>query len=325
MTFLRPGMLWLLLLLLPLIAWYIIKQRNANPSLGLSSTQGFDRFGTSWKVVLMHASFALRLIAVAALIIALARPQSFDHFRSSQVEGTDIAIALDVSGSMSATDFKPDRFEAAKEVASEFINGRSDDNMALIIFAGESLSLMPLTNDRAALVNALQNVKMGMLHDGTAIGDGLASAINRLSSGKAKSKSVILLTDGTNNSGDVAPSTAAEIAKSKGIKVYTVGVGTNGTMQVPDPYGFSSTSIETKIDEESLRNIADITGGKFFRATDKRMLENVFAEIDKLEKTRLDVNKYTRTEEDFMPWVMIALCVFGIELLLRYTVLRRIP
>lgn len=323
--FKHPYLLWFLLGLIPLIAWHIWKYRGANPSIGLSSTVGFDKFGLSWKVVLMHVGFALRLVAIAALIVAVARPQTTDHLRTSQVEGTDIAIALDISGSMSAQDFRPNRFEAAKEVASQFINERENDNMSLVIFAGESLSLMPLTNDRSALVNALHNVSLGDLNDGTAIGDGLSSAINRLASGKARSKSIILLTDGTNNSGDVAPSTAAEIARSKGIKVYTIGVGTNGSIQVTDPYGFTSTTIETKIDEASLRSIADATGGKYFRATDKHMLQRVFSEIDKLEKTRLDVNRYTQTDEDFMPWVALALIAFGLELLLRYTVLRRIP
>lgn len=325
MMFKHPGLLWLLLILIPLIAWYVWKQRNSNASMGLSSTLGFDSFGLSWKVVLMHCCFGLRLLAVAAVIVALARPQTQDHFRTSQVEGTDIAVALDISGSMSATDFQPNRFEAAKDVAGKFINGRENDNISLIVFAGESLSLLPLTNDRAALVNALQNVKLGDLHDGTAIGDGLSSAINRLLSGKAKSKSIILLTDGTNNAGDVPPSTAAEIARQKGIKVYTIGVGTNGSVQVTDPYGFSSTTIETKIDEASLKSIAQTTGGKYFRARDKRMLQDVFDEIDSLEKSRLDVSRYTQTEEDFMPWVLLALCAFALELLCRYTVLRRIP
>lgn len=325
MIFKHPGLLWLLLLLIPLIAWYLWKQRNSNATIGLSNTQGFDKFGLSWKVVLMHLTFALRLLAIAALIVAISRPQTYDHMRTSQVEGIDIAIALDISSSMSAQDLTPNRLEAAKDVASQFINARESDNMSFVIFAGESLSLMPLTNDRAALINALQNVEMGDLNDGTAVGDGLTSAINRLTSGKAKSKSIILLTDGTNNSGDVAPSLAAEIARQKGIKVYTIGVGVNGVIQVTDPYGFSSTTVETKIDEASLKEIANVTGGKYFRATDKRMLQNVFSEIDKLEKSRLEVNRFTQTEEAFMPWIFAAMCLFIIELLLRYIVLRRIP
>jgi Ca-activated chloride channel family protein len=257
--------------------------------------------------------------------VALCRPQSHDRFSSSSVEGTDIALALDVSGSMTAQDLTPTRFDAAKKVASKFISGRENDNMALIIFAGESLSLLPLTNDRNTLIQTLENVRLDQLADGTAIGDGLTSAINRISGGKAKSKSIILLTDGTNNSGDVAPSTAAQIAKQKGIRVYTIGVGTNGSMQVVDPYGFSSTTIETKIDEASLKQIASLTGGKYFRATDNRVLSNVFEEIDKLEKTRLDVQRHTRTEENFMPWIMAALILLSVEILLRHTLLRRIP
>ncbi len=197
--------------------------------------------------------------------------------------------------------------------------------MGLVVFAGESLSLMPLTNDRAALINAIKQIEMGELNDGTAIGDGLVSAINRITSGKAKSKSIILLTDGTNNAGDVPPSTAAQIAKQKGIKIYTIGVGTNGTIQITDPYGFSTTTLETKIDEQSLKEIAEATKGKYFRATDEKMLSRVFDEIDSLEKTVLDVDKFTLTDENFMPWVMLSLCAFCAYLLLRYTVLRRIP
>lgn len=321
----NPNLLWLFLIYVPLIVWYVWKHRNANPSMGVSSLDAFKKLPVSRKVILMHVNFALRLLCIGAIIIALCRPQTSDTFRKNRIEGTDIIIALDISGSMSATDYDPNRFEAAKDVAAKFINSRVNDNIGLVIFAGESLSLMPLTNDRAALVNTLANVSMGQLRDGTAIGDGLSSAINRISSGKAKSKSIILLTDGTNNAGDVPPPTAAQIARSKGVRVYTIGVGTNGSITVTDPYGFSSTTIETKIDEESLRSIAKETGGKFFRATDKRMLSEVFEEIDSLEKTVLDVDKYTQTEENFMPWVMLALLLFVVELLIRYTVLRRIP
>lgn len=325
MMFKHPAMLWLLLILIPLIAWYVWKHRNANPSLGISTISPVAKLPVSWKTILMHVAFVLQLVAISALIVALARPQSQDHLRTSRIEGTDIILALDISGSMSAQDFKPTRFAAAKEVATKFVSQRTDDNMGLVVFAGESLSKMPLTNDRAALMNAIQQVEMGDLNDGTAIGDGLTSAINRITSGKAKSKSIILLTDGTNNAGDVPPSTAAQIAKQKGIKVYTIGVGTNGSIQITDPYGFSTTTLETKIDEQSLKQIASTTGGKFFRATDEKMLRDVFDEIDSLEKTVLDVDRFTLTEEDFMPWVILALAALGAYLLLRYTILRRIP
>ncbi len=325
MTFHSPGMLWLLIVLVPVIGWYIWKHRNADPTLGVSTLIPMNRIPGSWKVWVMHFAFALQCVAIAALIVALARPQTHDARSNSRIMGTDIVLALDISGSMGAKDFKPNRFEAAKEVATKFVNQRSNDNMGLVTFAGESLSLMPLTTDRAALVNAIANIQMGDLNDGTAIGDGLASSINRITSGTAKSKSIILLTDGTNNAGDVPPATAAQIARQKGIKVYTIGVGTNQKIEITDPYGFSSTQMEAKIDEASLKSIARQTGGKFFRATDERMLKKVFEEIDSLEKTAIDVDRFTLTEENFMPWVWIAFGAFTLSLLLRYTVLRRIP
>lgn len=321
----HPGLLFLFLLYIPLVAWYIWKHRNANPSLGISTLAPVVKLPVSWKQMLLHACFVLQLIALGGLIVALARPQSHDNFNTSRINGTDIVLAIDISGSMSAKDFKPSRFAAAKEVASKFVNHREHDNMGLVVFAGESLSLMPLTNDRGAIVNAIDNIDMGDLTDGTAIGDGLVSAINRIISGKAKSKSIILLTDGTNNAGEVPPATAAQIAKQKGVRVYTIGIGTNGTINIPDPYGFSSTTIETKIDEESLKEIAEITNGKYFRAKDEKVLSKVFDEIDKLEKSILDVDKFTYTEENFEPWILLSLCALALYLIIRYTVLRRIP
>ena len=325
MMFKYPAVLWLLTIILPLTAYYVWKLRKANPSMGVSSLSAFTNLPVTWKVYMMHLVFGLEMASLACVIIALARPQTYDHLRTSRVEGTDIVIALDISGSMMADDFKPNRFEAAKKITQEFINSRTDDNLALVIFAGESLSLMPLTNDRTALVNALENVQPGSLNDGTAIGDGLSSSINRILSGKAKSKSIILLTDGSNNAGDVPPSTAAEIARQKGVKVYTIGVGTNGTIQVQDPYGFSTTTMETKIDEPSLRSIAKMTGGKYFRAADRSALKDVFAEIDSLEKTTLDVNRYTRADEDFMKWALAAVVLYATTLILRLTLLRHLP
>lgn len=322
---LHPLMLLLFLIYIPLIAWYVWKWRGGDPSVGISTLSPFRGGKASIKVFLMHSCFGLQLVAIGGLIIALARPQTHDSLHSSNVEGTDIVLALDISSSMLATDLRPTRFEAAKSVATKFVGQRTNDNIGLVVFSGESLSLMPLTSDKAALVNAIQNVKVGDLNDGTAIGDGIASAINRIVSGQAKSKSIILLTDGTNNAGDVAPSTAAQIAKEKGIKIYTIGVGTNGSIQITDPYGFSTTTMETKIDEATLKNIAQITNGKFFRATDTRMLRDVFSEIDALEKTKLNVNTYTQTEEAFMPWLWLSLIAYSLFLLLRYTVLRRIP
>lgn len=321
----HPYILLLFLLYVPLIAWYIWKWRNSNPAIGVSSVRAFRKVRNSWKVYLMHFCFALQLIAIGGIIVALARPQTHDSHSTSRVEGTDIVLAMDISSSMLATDLKPTRFDVAKEVAQKFVNQRTDDNIGLVVFSGETLSLMPLTNDKPALINAISAIKTGMLNDGTAIGDGLSSAVNRLTSGKAKSKSIILLTDGTNNAGDVAPSTAAQIAKEKGIKIYTIGVGTNGSIQITDPYGFSTTTMETKIDESALKQIASLTNGKYFRATDAKMLRDIFEEINALEKTTLDVNRIVQTEENFMPWIVLALCALGLQLLLRYTILRRIP
>lgn len=320
-----PYLLFLLLIIPTLIAWYVWKWKKSNASISISNVSSFGKRNNSWKIGLMHAVYGLQLVAIAAMIVAICRPQTFDSKNTSRIEGTDIAIALDISSSMLATDLQPNRLEAAKDVAQKFINQRVNDNIALIVFSGESLSLMPLTNDRAALINSVRNINPGMLNDGTAIGDGVSSAINRLTSGKAKSKSIILLTDGTNNAGDVAPFTAAQLAKQKGIKIYTIGVGTNGTIQITDPYGFSTTTMETKIDESTLKNMSDLTKGKYFRATDSKTLANIFAEIDSLEKTELDVEKYTQTDENFMPWLGLALLALTLSYLMRYTVLRRVP
>lgn len=324
MTFKYPWLLCLFVIYIPLIWWYV-KRRHATPSLGLSSLGAFAGLPRGWKEYVMKFNFVLKLAAIGLLIVALARPQTFDSRRTARVEGTDIVLALDISGSMATKDFEPTRFQAAKDVAVKFVNQRANDNLGLVVFAGESLSLMPLTYDRGAVTNALMNVKLGDLPDGTAIGDGLTSAINRLLTGKAKSKSIILLTDGSNNAGQVPPATAAQIARQKGIKVYTIGMGTNGTITITDPYGFSTTTLETKIDEPSLKMIAEETGGKFFRAKDEKMLQKVFKEIDALEKTELDVENYTRTDEAFFPWVLGALVCYALSMLLRYTVLRRIP
>lgn len=321
----HPHLLWLLLVIIPLVVWYVAKFRNSNASIGISSLDALKKVRGSWKVWMMHLSFFLELVAIAAIIVALCRPQKHDSLSNSTVEGTDIVIALDISSSMLANDLQPNRIESAKEVASKFINQRDNDDIGLVVFSGESLSLMPLTTDKAALINAVNSTRTGALNDGTAIGDGLASAINRLVSGQAKSKSIILLTDGTNNAGDVAPATAAQIAKQKGIKIYAIGVGTNGSIKVTDPYGFSSTTMETKIDEPALKEIASLTQGKYFRATDSRTLRNVFEEIDSLEKSKIDVSNYSRTQEAFMPWILIAICALSAHLLLRYTILRRLP
>ncbi|MDE7402915.1 MAG: VWA domain-containing protein [Muribaculaceae bacterium] len=325
MIFKNSWALWFLLLLIPIIIWYIKKWKVASPSLGVSSVASLSSYKASFRVILMHLEFALKLAALATLIIALARPQVHDSMHSSSIEGTDIVLALDISSSMLATDLQPNRIDAAKEVASKFVTQRPNDNIGFVAFSGESLSLMPLTNDKAALVNAIHNAKTGALNDGTAIGDGLVSSINRLVAGQAKSKSIILLTDGTNNAGEVAPATAAQIAKQKGIRIYSIGVGTNGVINITDPYGFSTTTMETKIDEDALKDLALSTGGKYFRATDSRTLRAVFEEIDALEKSKINVDNFTHVDENYMLWAWIAFGCFLTAIVLRYTVLRRIP
>lgn len=329
MEFAKPIFLWLFLLYIPLIVWYILKNKKSDAAIRISSVSAFSKLPTSYKVYLKHFLFVVRLAALGCVIIILCRPQTHDCWESSKTEGTDIVISLDVSTSMLARDFNPDRFEAAKEVASKFINGRESDNIGIVIFAGESFTLVPMTTDKAVLVNYIKEIKMGMLEDGTAIGDGLATAINRIKDGKAKSKSIILLTDGSNNTGVVAPLTAADIAAKYGIKVYTIGVGTTGSALFPvgvNVYGkVEYQQLPVVIDEATLKSIANKTGGKYFRATSKHVLKEIFSEIDKLEKTELDVRKYNQTEDNYMPWALLLLALLLIDIIARHTVLRNIP
>ncbi|MDE6628890.1 MAG: VWA domain-containing protein, partial [Muribaculaceae bacterium] len=268
MHFAHPGILWLFLIFLPLTGWYIWKHRSAYPSLGISTARPFVRTGRPVRQYMLHGLFILRLLAIGCMIIVLARPQTRDAWRTSSTEGTDMVIALDISSSMFARDFKPDRMEAAKKIAAQFINGRDNDNMGLVVFAGEAFTGVPMTTDRSALANYVSALNREMLEDGTAIGDGLATSINRIKDGKAKSKSIILLTDGSNNTGIVAPLTAAEIAHKMGVKVYTIGIGTNGTAPYPQINMFGRLEYVPQpvvIDEATLKQIASITGGKYFR------------------------------------------------------------
>lgn len=328
MHFAHPHILWCLLLLIPLAIWYIYKQKRGHATMAISSSSAFASLPRSWKQYLRHALIILRLACLACLIVVMARPQIRDSWRTTSTEGTDIVIAMDVSSSMMALDFEPDRFGAAKEVAAKFIAGRESDNIGIVIFAGESLTGVPMTVDRQQLLQYLQSLTMNVIEDGTAIGDGIATALNRLKEGKAKSKSIILLTDGSNNTGVVAPITAAEVAMEMGVKIYTIGVGTNGTALYPT--GTFAGRIEfapqpVVIDEASLRTIANNTGGKYFRATDNSVLEDIFKEIDTLEKTQMDVRHFSHTEDNYIIWAWLALAFFAIELLLRYTILRSIP
>lgn len=325
MTLKYPNLLFLLLLYIPLI-WYWIRPRHSHyASLGVSTLAPFKGKLTRGRAWLLPIMRLLEMVALGALIVALARPQKQDSLTSSHVYGTDIVVALDISESMMSKDIKPTRFDAAKSTAVEFIQNRKQDNIGLVIFAGEALSIMPLTNDLMALENAVEGLQIGMLPTNTAIGDGLVSAINRVLNGQATSKSIILITDGTNNAGDVDPEIASDIAKSKGIKVYTIGVGLDDKAVYTDEFGYQSVTVESKMDEATLKNIAGKTGGEFFRVTDAHALDEVFKKIDELEKTSMDVESVQRTEEAFMPWVMIALICFSFVLFLRFTVLTKLP
>lgn len=328
MHFAHPHILWLLLLIIPLTAWYIWKQRDIHATMAVSSSSAFRNLRGTWKQYLRHLLFILRMATIACVIVVLARPQVRDSWRTTSTEGTDIVLALDVSSSMLARDFEPDRFGAAKEVAAQFISGREADNIGIVVFAGESLTGVPMTVDRAQLLQYLQNLQMNVLEDGTAIGDGIATSLNRLKEGKAKSKSIILLTDGSNNTGVITPVTAAEVAKELGVKIYTIGIGTNGN--APYPVQTLTGRIEFQpqpvvIDEATLRTVAESTGGKYFRATGNRVLQEVFEEIDALEKTQMDVRHFSHTEDNYMMWAWLAFGFFAFEILLRYTILRSIP
>lgn len=328
MHFMHPGLLWLLLLIIPLTVWHVLKDHKSDPSLRLPTTQAFDTMHRSWKEWMRHVLFALKMLALACLVIILARPQSSNSWSKTDIEGTDIVLSLDVSGSMLARDFSPNRLEAAKDVATKFVSNRTSDNIGLVVFAGEAFTQVPMTNDIATLVNHIGELQIGMLEDGTAVGDGLATAINRIKDGKAKSKSIILLTDGSNNTGVVGPLTAAKIAAKYGIKVYAIGVGTMGEAPYPtmDFAGnITYTRQKVEIDEKSLQEIARTTGGKYFRATSKSVLKDIFSEIDTLEKTRMDVQRHNQMDDNYQPWALALLLLLTLCAIIRYTVLRAIP
>ncbi len=327
MTFNNPEYLWFLLVLVPMIAWYVFKQFRSNASLQISTTEPFHKMPRSCKPDLFHLLFAMRCAVVVLLIIVVARPQLSNHFQTETAEGIDIMVALDVSGTMLAEDLKPNRLQAAKNVATEFISGRPNDNIGLVVFSGESFTQCPLTNDHSALINLFNSVEYGMIEDGTAIGLGLANAVSRIKDSEAKSKVVILLTDGSNNAGDVAPLTAAEIAQSFGVRVYTIGVGTRGTAPYPfqTPYGIQYQNIPVDIDEGMLREIADMTGGTYFRATDNSKLKSIYEEIDQMEKTKLRVNQYSKKSEEFLPFLLAAFILLLAEIVMRNTILRTLP
>ncbi|WP_106828004.1 vWA domain-containing protein [Parabacteroides pacaensis] len=327
MVFANPTYLYLLLLLIPMIGWYVWKLRKSQASFQVSASQAFDKAPTTFKVYLRHLPFVLRTLAVAILIFVLARPQSTNSWQNSSTEGIDIMMAMDISSSMLAQDLKPNRLEAAKDVAASFINGRPNDNIGLVLFARESFTQCPLTTDHTVLLNLFKDIQSGLLEDGTAIGLGLANAVSRIKDSQAKSKVIILLTDGSNNAGEIAPVTAAEIAKTFGIRVYTIGVGTNGEAPYPvsTPFGVRYQNIKVDIDENTLKEIASTTGGQYFRATDNKSLKSIYEEIDQMEKTKISVQEYSKKQEEYKNWALLVFGLLLLEILLRNTVLRNIP
>lgn len=327
MSFANPGYLFLLLLLIPVLGWYIWKLRTTQASVQLSSIGSLQRQPKSLRVWLIHVPFVLRVVAITLLSLALARPQLSNRWQSESTEGIDIMMALDISGTMLGEDLKPNRLEAAKSVATDFVSARPNDQIGLVVFAGESFTQCPLTTDHAVLVNLFQSVKFGMIEDGTAIGLGLANAVNRMKDSATKSKVVILLTDGSNNRGDIDPITAAEIAKTFNVRVYAIGVGSySKEVRVPmhTPYGVQYGTMSSEFDESTLRNIAQMTGGEYFRATDNNSLRAIYQQIDQLEKTKIRVREYSKRTEHFMPFLTVALLCLLLEMILRYFLLRTI-
>jgi len=327
MVFANIEYLFLLILLIPYIVWYIMRRKRNEATLQVSDAHVYAHIPRNYKIYLLHVPFLLRLAALTAVILVLARPQSTNSWQNSEIEGIDIMLGIDVSTSMLAEDLKPNRLEAAKDVAAEFINGRPNDNIGITLFAGESFTQCPLTTDHAVLLNLFQSIKPGIIEDGTAIGMGIANAVTRLKDSKAKSKVIILLTDGTNNKGDISPLTAAEIAKSFGIRVYTIGVGTNGTAPYPYPTvaGIQYRNIPVEIDEKVLTQIAGITDGNYYRATSNSKLKEVYGQIDQLEKTKLNVKEYSKKQEEYRIFALIAFICVLLEILLRNSILKKIP
>lgn len=332
MIFASPTYLYLLLLLVPYIIWYVLAHSTFHPKLQVSSTEPYRRLHRTWRVYLVHLPFLLRVVCFAAVVIALARPQDLNSSKNVNVEGIDIMLCMDVSTSMLAEDLEPNRVQAARDVARKFVADRPNDNIGLTVFAGEAFTMCPLTVNHAPLISLLENLQCditerGVIEDGTAIGMGLASAISRLKDSKAKSKVIILLTDGSCNRGDITPAKAADIARTFGIRIYTIGVGTNGLARYPVRVAGMTEYLQVpvEIDSETLQNIADKTNGQFYRAQNTKALSDVYKEIDQLERTKFSTQRFTKHEECFMPFVAFALLALGLELLLRTTLLKRIP
>ena len=324
--------LLLLLLLIPYLLWYILYRKRSEPTFTMSDTYAYSSIKKSWRMRILHLPVFLRIVTFICIVIILARPQTHNSWGNKSVEGIDIMLAMDVSTSMLAEDLKPNRMEAAKKVAEEFISDRANDNIGLTIFAGEAFTQCPMTTDHASLLNLLQGVRTdiasrGLIADGTAVGMGLANAVSRLKESKAKSKVIILLTDGSNNMGDISPLTAAQIAKSLGIRVYTIGVGTNTVAPYPVMVGGTTqyVNVPAEIDTKTLKDIAQSTDGGFYRATNNAELKEIYNDIDRLEKTKMDVKKFSKRYEAYEPFALIAILSLLLEILLRLTILRRIP
>jgi Ca-activated chloride channel family protein len=326
-TYANPELLYLLFGLIPLIAWYLFRQKKFSASIQVSTIKSLESAPKTWKHYLRHLLFIIRMAVIALLIIVLARPQSSENWENQTTEGIDIVMSIDVSTSMLARDLKPDRLEASKDVATRFISGRPYDRIGLVIFAAESFTQCPLTTDHAVVTNLLREVETGVLVDGTAIGDGLATSVNRLRESDAVSKVVILLSDGENNRGEIPPLTAAEIARTFGVRVYTIAVGSHGTAPYPveTPFGTRIQQMEVKIDEATLQSIADITGGKYFRATDNEALMKIYQEIDQLERSRIEVKEFSKKQEEFQQFALAALILLIAGILLKVSVFRNIP
>ena len=327
MFFEYPALLWLLVIpALMLVHYVYIELSGRRPHLRVPDVQFWKAGGRSVLGVIRHLPFLLRTVALVMIIIAIARPRSSTKMDKIDTEGIDIVLAMDVSTSMLARDFTPDRISAAKEIAIEFISQRPSDRMGIVVFAGESYTQCPLTTDRATLINLMKEIETGLIEDGTAIGNGLATAVARMQNSDAKSRVVILLTDGVNNSGEITPQTAADIAKTYGIRVYTIGVGANGTAPYPvmTPWGVQMQNVEVEIDENLLKNIAETTGGRYFRATDNTKLSEIYSEINKMEKARTTIDSFPIYKELFTGFALIALACLLLEVLISF-ILRRLP
>ena len=324
----NPRVLWWRVVLVPMVAYYLYRTLQGRAAIRVSTTGGVERLRHTYRYWLRHAPFVLRCGAVALLIVAMARPQSAEDHRQVDAEGIDIVMALDISGSMLARDFTPDRLTAAKEIGAKFILDRPTDRIGLVVFAGEAFTQSPITTDHVSLVNLLHQIESGMIADGTAVGNGLATAVNRLKESDSPSRVVILLTDGVNNSGQIDPITAAQIAQDYGIRVYTIGVGSEGVAPTPSLNawgGISFVQAKVEIDEEMLRRIAEQTGGRYFRATDNTKLAEIYAEINRLEKTKVEIENFVKYSEVYHPWLLLALALLLLEILSRYIFLRQIP